>query len=52
MVKIEAIVEAFRLSVIKDALLTIGVQGLTVMGVQGFERQRDSPSLSKFSVAY
>ncbi len=40
MVKIEAIVKPFRLSAIKDALLAFGVQGLTVMEVQGFGRQR------------
>ncbi len=40
MVKIEAIVKPFRLPAIKDALLALGVQGLTVLEVQGFGRQR------------
>jgi nitrogen regulatory protein PII len=40
MVKIEAIVKPFRLSEIQDALLTLGIQGMTVTEVKGFGRQK------------
>jgi nitrogen regulatory protein PII len=40
MTKIEAIVKPFRLSEIQEALLTLGVQGMTVSEVKGFGRQK------------
>jgi nitrogen regulatory protein P-II 1 len=40
MQKIEAIVRHYKLEEIKDALVKIGVQGLTVCEVRGFGRQR------------
>ncbi len=40
MKKIEAIIKPFKLDEVKDALNQIGVQGLTVMEVRGFGRQK------------
>lgn len=40
MTKIEAIVKPFRLSEIQEALLALGVQGMTVSEVKGFGRQK------------
>jgi nitrogen regulatory protein PII len=40
MVKIEAVVKPFKLGEIQEALLAIGVQGMTVAEVKGFGRQR------------
>lgn len=37
---IEAIVQPFKLNDIKNALVEIGVKGMTVMEVQGFGRQQ------------
>ncbi|NOS76328.1 MAG: P-II family nitrogen regulator [Nitrospira sp.] len=37
---IEAIVKPFKLDEVKDALLEIGVQGMTVTEVKGFGRQK------------
>jgi nitrogen regulatory protein PII len=39
---IEAIVKPFKLDDIKDALVEIGVQGMTVSEVKGFGRQKGS----------
>jgi nitrogen regulatory protein PII len=44
---IEAIVKPFKLDDIKEALVEIGVQGMTVLEVKGFRRQKgDQPGLS------
>jgi nitrogen regulatory protein PII len=40
MIKIEAIVKPFRLNDIQEALLALGIQGMTVMEVKGFGRQK------------
>ena len=40
MIKIEAIVKPFRLNEIQEALLTLGIQGMTVTEVKGFGRQK------------
>ena len=40
MKKIEAIVKPFRLDEVKTALTKIGVQGMTVIEVKGFGRQK------------
>ena len=40
MKKIEAIIKPFKLDEVKDALNEIGVQGMTVMEVKGFGRQK------------
>ena len=40
MKKIEAIVKPFKLEEIKDALAELGVEGMTVIEVKGFGRQK------------
>jgi nitrogen regulatory protein P-II 1 len=40
MKKIEAIIKPFKLDEVKDALTSIGVQGMTVLEVKGFGRQK------------
>ena len=40
MKKIEAIIKPFKLEDVKDALAGVGVQGLTVIEVNGFGRQK------------
>ncbi len=40
MKKIEAIIKPFKLEEVKSALTAIGVQGLTVLEVRGFGRQK------------
>lgn len=37
---IEAVIKPFKLEEVKDALLEIGVQGMTVSEVKGFGRQK------------
>ena len=37
---VEAIIKPFKLDEIKDALLEVGVQGMTVSEVKGFGRQK------------
>lgn len=40
MVKIEAVVKPFRLAEIQEALVGVGIQGMTVSEVKGFGRQK------------
>jgi len=40
MTKIQAIIKPFKLDDVKDALSSIGVQGMTVTEVKGFGRQK------------
>jgi nitrogen regulatory protein PII len=40
MKKIEAIIKPFKLEDVKDALSTLGVEGMTVSEVKGFGRQK------------
>jgi nitrogen regulatory protein P-II 1 len=40
MKKIEAIVKPFKLDEVKDALATVGINGMTVTEVKGFGRQK------------
>ena len=40
MVKIEAIIKPFRLTEVQEALVKIGIQGMTVSEVKGFGRQK------------
>jgi nitrogen regulatory protein P-II 1 len=40
MKKIEAIIQPFRLEAVKEALHTISVEGMTVVEVKGFGRQK------------
>jgi nitrogen regulatory protein PII len=43
--KIEAIIKPFKLDEVKERLNTIGVQGLTVVEVKGFGRQKGHTEL-------
>ena len=45
MKKIEAIIKPFKLDDVKDALLEVGVQGLTAVEVKGYGRQRGHTEL-------
>ena len=45
MKKIEAIIRAYRLDEVKEALLEMGVQGMTITEVRGFGRQRGHTEL-------
>src|SRR6201994_518006 len=40
MKKIEAIIKPFKLEEVKDALAEIGIEGMTVIEVKGFGRQK------------
>ena len=40
MKKVEAIIKPFKLDDVRDALIEFGIQGITVMEVQGFGRQK------------
>ena len=40
MKKIEAIIKPFKLEEVKDAVLKLGVSGMTMMEVKGFGRQK------------
>ena len=40
MKKIEAIIKPFKLDEVKEALMEIGVQGMTISEVKGFGRQK------------
>jgi len=43
--KIEAIIKPFKLDDVKDALQEIGIQGLSVLEVKGFGRQKGHTEL-------
>ena len=45
MKKIEAIIKPFKLDEVKDALQEIGIQGLSVIEVKGFGRQKGHTEL-------
>lgn len=40
MVKIEAIIQPYKLEEVKDALQAVGIKGMTVTEVRGFGRQK------------
>src|SRR6266700_103418 len=40
MKKIEAIIKPFKLEEVKDALAEVGIEGMTVVEVKGFGRQK------------
>ena len=40
MKKIEAIIKPFKLDDVKDAILKLGVSGITITEVKGFGRQK------------
>jgi nitrogen regulatory protein P-II 1 len=43
--KVEAIIKPFKLEEVKEALASVGVQGLTVLEVKGFGRQKGHKEL-------
>ena len=45
MKKIEAIIKPFKLDEVKDALHTLGIQGITVLEAKGFGRQKGHTEL-------
>jgi len=45
MKKIEAIIKSFKLEEVKNALLKVGVQGMTITEVRGFGRQKGHTEL-------
>ena len=45
MKKIEAIVKPFKLDEVKDALMRVGIQGMTITEVKGFGRQKGHTEL-------
>ena len=45
MKKVEAIIKPFKLDDVKEALAAVGVQGLTVLEVKGFGRQKGHTEL-------
>ena len=45
MKKIEAVIKPFKLDEVKDALQSLGVQGMTVIEAKGFGRQRGHTEL-------
>lgn len=45
MKKIEAIIKPYKLTEVKDRLIEIGVQGMTVIEVKGFGRQKGHTEL-------
>jgi nitrogen regulatory protein P-II 1 len=55
MKKIEAIIKPFKLDEVKDALHDLGVQGMTVIEVKGFGRQKGHVELyrgAEYDVAF
>lgn len=55
MKKIEAIIKPFKLDEVKDALNSIGVQGMTVTEVKGFGRQKGHTELyrgAEYDIAF
>ncbi|MBP8129716.1 MAG: P-II family nitrogen regulator [Candidatus Hydrogenedentes bacterium] len=45
MKKVEAVIKPFKLEEVKEALASVGVQGLTVTEVKGFGRQKGHKEL-------
>jgi nitrogen regulatory protein P-II 1 len=55
MVKIEAVIKPSMLGDVQDALVNAGIQGMTVMEVQGFGRQKGHKELyrgAEYSVKF
>ncbi len=55
MKKIEAIIKPFKLDDVKDALNTMGIQGMTVTEVKGFGRQKGHVELyrgAEYEIAF
>ena len=49
MKKVEAIIKPFKLEDVKEALAEVGVQGMTVVEVKGFGRQKGHTEISRGS---
>lgn len=49
MKKIEAVIKPFKLDDVKDALMEMGIQGMTVTEVKGFGRQKGHTELYRGS---
>ena len=47
MKKIEAIVKPFKMDDVKDALIAVGIEGMTVSEVKGFGRQKGHTEMSR-----
>jgi len=47
MKKIEAIVKPFKMDDVKDALIAVGIEGMTVSEVKGFGRQKGHTEMSQ-----
>jgi nitrogen regulatory protein PII len=47
--KIEAIIKPFKVDAVKDALVELGVEGMTTMEVRGFGTQRGLPEIYRGS---
>jgi nitrogen regulatory protein P-II 1 len=47
MKKIEAIVKPFKMDDVKDALIAVGIEGMTVSEVKGFGRQKGHNDMSQ-----
>jgi hypothetical protein len=45
--KIEAIVKPFKMDDVKDALIAVGIEGMTVSEVKGFGRQKGHNDMSQ-----
>jgi nitrogen regulatory protein P-II 1 len=55
MKKLEAIIKPFKLDEVKDALNSIGVQGMTITEVKGFGRQKGHVELyrgAEYDIAF
>ena len=55
MKKIEAVIKPFKLDEVKDALNALGVQGMTVIEVKGFGRQKGHVELyrgAEYDIAF
>ncbi len=50
MKKIEAIIKPFKLEDVKEAISSLGVQGMTVSEVKGFGRQKGHTEIYRGSV--
>ena len=48
---IQAVIKPFKLDEVKDALIELGVQGMTVTEVKGFGRQKGTQrDLSRYGI--
>jgi len=45
MKKVEAVIKPFRLDEVKDRLIAVGIEGLTISEVRGFGRQKGKSEL-------